>query len=364
MATRQYYTFHSILPIPRPKYHLYPDEATRISFAVSILACYDQLQEVVMHLVTGGAGFIGSRVAQRLSQRGNDVIVLDDFNSGLYTESLKRDRVKELLEPCDIPVVELDIRDKGALDAFFHKYKIDKICHLAAWAGVKASIEKPEIYEAVNIVGSRHVFDMAVKHGIEHIVYASSSSVYGANTKQPFSEEDRVDQPVGPYALTKRVNELQAFCYHHLYQLKSTGLRFFTVYGPWGRPDMALFIFTKQILEGKPIKLNNFGNMKRDFTYIDDIVDGIIASLDTPFDYEVFNLGANQTVDLLDFVSMIETVTGKEAKRELLPMPPGEVEETSADVSKAQRMLNYHPKFTIKTGVPKFWEWYKDYYRI
>ncbi len=316
------------------------------------------------YLVTGGAGFIGSQTALRLAKRGDSVVVIDDFNDGLYPSQLKRDRVKNLLEPHNIPVIELDMRDKEALDKLFSERSFDHICHLGAWAGVKTSIARPEMYESVNIVGTRHIFDMAVKYHIPHVVYASSSSVYGANKKLPFSEEDRVDQPMAPYALSKRANELQAYYYNNLYGLKSTGLRFFTVYGPWGRPDMALFILTGQILAGTPIKLNNFGNMKRDFTFIDDIVDGVIASLDRPFDYEIINLGASNTVTLGQFVETIEKVTGKQAKKELLPMPPGEVEATSADVSKATRLLDYQPKYTISTGIPKFWEWYKEYYNV
>lgn len=315
-------------------------------------------------LITGGAGFIGSQTAKKLAERGDEVIILDDFNDGLYPSKLKHDRVESLLKPHKIPVYTADLRDYESLKKIFTEHDITKICHLGAWAGVRTSLTRPEIYEAVNITGTRHIFDLALKHNIPHVVYASSSSVYGANTKQPFSEKDRVDQPVAPYAMSKRVNELQAFYHHHLYQLKSTGLRFFTVYGPWGRPDMALFSFTQKILNDEPIQLNNFGNMKRDFTYVDDIIDGVIAALDKEFDYEIFNLGGNDTVTLDRFVSIIEEAIGKKAKREPRPMQPGEVVETVADVSKAKKLLKFNPKVHVEEGIPKFWEWYKSYYEI
>lgn len=317
-----------------------------------------------MILVTGGAGFIGSRVASLLADRGEQVVVIDDFNSGLYPSELKRDRVNHFLKPKKIPAHEVDIRDKDQVETIFKKYTFKKICHLAAWAGVRTSLKHPEIYEAVNITGTRHIFEQAVARDIPHVVYASSSSVYGANTSLPFRESDRVDQPIAPYALSKRVNELQAFYFKHLYQLKSTGLRFFTVYGPWGRPDMALFIFTQKILQGDPISVNNRGKMKRDFTYVDDIASGVIASLDQPLDYEILNLGGNSTVELTHFINVIEQTIGKKAKRKLLPMQPGDVPDTAADVSKAKELLGFDPKIRIEEGIPRFWEWYKDYYKV
>jgi UDP-glucuronate 4-epimerase len=316
------------------------------------------------YLVTGGAGFIGSHVAKLLAQRGDEVIVVDDFNSGLYSSTLKRDRVKNMLQPFSIPVYEVDIRKKRRLNDLFKGHNISKICHLAAWAGVQMSLKKPEIYESVNITGTRHIFELALAHNIPHIVYASSSSVYGANTSLPFRESDRVDQPIAPYALSKRINELQAFYFHHLYHIKSTGLRFFTVYGPWGRPDMALFIFTEKILKGDPISVNNHGKMKRDFTYIDDIADGVLAALDRPMEYEIFNLGGDQTVQLTHFIDVIEKTIGKKAQRHLLPMQPGDVPETSADVSNARNLLGFEPKVHINEGIPLFWAWYKDYYHV
>lgn len=317
-----------------------------------------------MILVTGGAGFIGAHVAAALKSRGDDVIVVDDFNSGLYPAALKRDRVAHFLAPDKIPVHEIDIRDKASLTALFKQYKITKICHLAAWAGVRTSLTQPETYESVNITGTRHIFECAVNHAIPHVTYASSSSVYGANTTLPFRESDRVDQPIAPYALSKRVNELQAFYFHHLYHLKTSGLRFFTVYGPWGRPDMALFLFTQKILKDEPIAVNNGGKMKRDFTYVDDIVNGVIASLDKPQGCDVFNLGGNQTVELSRFITVIEETIGKTATKNLLPMQPGDVPETAADVSKAQKLLGFDPKVRIEEGIARFWEWYKEYYRV
>ncbi len=317
-----------------------------------------------MILITGGAGFIGSHVAQLLAKRGDDVIIVDDFNSGLYPASLKQDRVKQLLKPLSIPIHKLDISNKQEIATIFKKNKITKICHLAAWAGVRTSLTHPEIYERVNITGTRHIFELAVDADIPHVVYASSSSVYGANTTLPFRESDRVDQPIAPYALSKRINELQAFYFHHLYKLKSTGLRFFTVYGPWGRPDMALFTFTEKILNDKPISVNNRGKMKRDFTFVTDIVDGVVASLDKPFDYEIFNLGGNQTVELTYFIDVIEKTIEKKAKRKLLPMQPGDVPETAADVSKAEKLLGFKPRVHIEEGIPQFWTWYKDYYGV
>jgi UDP-glucuronate 4-epimerase len=316
------------------------------------------------YLVTGGAGFIGSQTAKRLAERGDKVVVVDDFNSGLYTSQLKRDRVTHLLEPHNIPVIELDIRDAAALDKVFAEHAIDHICHLGAWAGVGMSLKVPETYETVNITGTRHIFDMAVKYKIPHVAYASSSSVYGANTKQPFSENDRVDMPLAPYALSKRVNELQAFYYHQLYGLKSSGLRFFTVYGPWGRPDMALFIFTDKILNGEPISMNHPNTTRRDFTFVDDIISGVIASMDKPYEYEIFNLGGNSTVELSHFVDVIEDTIGKKAIRQYRELPPGDVPETVADVSKAQKMLGYDPQTRVEQGIPKFWEWYKEYYHV
>jgi UDP-glucuronate 4-epimerase len=315
-------------------------------------------------LVTGGAGFIGSHVAQLLAKRGDSVVVIDDFNSGLYPKALKEDRVKHILKPLNIPVHEVDIRQKDKIDTLFKQYEFTQICHLAAWAGVRTSLQHPEVYESVNITGTRHMFELAVMHKIEHVVYASSSSVYGANTTLPFRESDRVDQPIAPYALSKRVNELQAYYFRHLYGLKSTGLRFFTVYGPWGRPDMALFIFTQKILKGEPIAVNNQGKMKRDFTYVDDIASGVVASLDKSNDYEIFNLGGNQTVELTYFIDVIEKTIGQKAKRELLPMQPGDVPQTAADVSKAERLLGFNPKVHIEEGIPRFWQWYKGYYNV
>lgn len=316
------------------------------------------------YLVTGGAGFIGSHVAQSLALRGDNVVVIDDFNSGLYPSELKRDRVKALLEPHGVQIHECDIRDRDKTESIFQRYRIAKICHLAAWAGVAPSLKWPEIYESVNITGTRHVFDLAVKYRVDKVVYASSSSVYGANSKMPFAERDKTDRPVGPYAMTKKANELQAHFYHQVYGLKSIGLRFFTVYGPWGRPDMALFVFIKKILNNEPIKVNNYGRMKRNFTYVDDIASGVIASLDRPVGYAIFNLGADDTVALEDFIAVIENTLGLKARKEYQPMPPGEVPDTIANVTKAKRLLGYEPKIKVAEGIPRFWQWYKSYHGL
>ena len=215
-----------------------------------------------------------------------------------------------------------------------------------------------------SIPGTRHVFALAVKYGVPHVVYASSSSVYGNNTKLPFVETDRVDTPIAPYAMTKRANELQAYYYHHIYGLNSSGLRFFTVYGPWGRPDMALCIFTKKILAGEPIAVNNGGKMKRDFTYVDDIVAGIVAALDRPYGCEIFNLGGDRSVELTHFIDVIENTIGKKAIRNLLPMQPGDVPDTVAVIAKAQKLLDFKPNVHVEKGIPIFWDWYKRYYEV
>lgn len=314
-------------------------------------------------LVTGGAGFIGAQLAARLAARGERVVIFDDFNSGLYPAKLKRDRVKALLVPRQVTVVEGDIRDETAVGKLF-AHRFDRVCHLAAWAGVGPSLKDPHTYETVNITGTRIIFAAAVAHAIPRVVYASSSSIYGANTKLPFSETDRTDNPVGPYAMTKKTNELQAFYYHHVYGLKSVGLRFFTVYGPWGRPDMALFIFMDKIRRGKPLIVNNYGKMKRNFTYVDDIVDGLVASLDSDFNYETFNLGAGATVTLEEYIAVIEKTMGQKAKKDYRPMPPGEVADTIANVAKAKKLLGYWPKVKIEEGIPRAWTWYKEYYGV
>lgn len=311
-------------------------------------------------LITGIAGFIGSSTAHVLAGRGDTVIGVDNFNS-YYDPTLKRSRAKRLEGKATIH--EVDITDLEGLKKVFSQYKIDKVCHLAAQAGVRYSIENPFAYEQANNVGTLNILEMCRHQGIKTLVYASSSSVYGGNTKIPFSVEDAVDKPISLYAATKKYNELMAYTYHHLFGLHCTGLRFFTVYGPWGRPDMALFKFTENTLQGKPIDVYNHGKMKRDFTYVSDIVAGIIASLDKSYPYEVFNLGNSSTVELNYFIECVEKELGKNAIRNLMPMQPGDVPETSADIDKSRKMLGFDPKVKIEEGIREFIKWYRDYYK-
>ncbi|MBL0058507.1 MAG: NAD-dependent epimerase/dehydratase family protein [Elusimicrobia bacterium] len=312
-------------------------------------------------LVTGAAGFIGAWTAQALRARGDRVIGLDNFNP-YYDIRLKRNRVQALIP--DVPMHEVDIADRKALIRALGRVKIDQVCHLAAQAGVRYSLTHPFAYETANNLGTLNLLELARERGIRSFVFASSSSVYGANKKIPFSVEDPVDSPVSLYAATKRANELTAHVYHHLYGLHCTGLRFFTVYGPWGRPDMALFSFTKAILEGRPIDVFNHGRMKRDFTYITDIVDGVLHALDRDYPYEIFNLGNSRPVALTRFIGAIESALGKKAKKRLLPLQPGDVPATWADIRKSTRLLNFHPATDIETGVRRFVDWYRGYFRV
>ena len=314
-------------------------------------------------LVTGGAGFIGSHVVKSLMDRGDQAICVDNFND-YYSPRLKEDRIKIFLKNYDFPLYRVDIADYHALKKIFEKHKFDTICHLAARAGVRASIENPFIYQKTNIEGTLNLLELAKDFKVKNFVFASSSSVYGGNKKVPFSEDDPVDHPISMYAATKKANELMAHVYHHLYGLNSTGLRFFTVYGPWGRPDMALFKFTKNILDDKPIDVYNHGDHYRDFTYIDDIVQGILASLDRAYPYEIINLGNSKTESLIDFINTIEKHLGKKAKRNMLPMQPGDVHKTFADITKAKQLLQFEPKTNIAEGIEKFINWYKEYYGI
>lgn len=315
-------------------------------------------------LITGGAGFIGSHLADPLLDRGDTLILVDNFND-YYDPSLKRSRVAVIKEKYPtVTVYEQDFAEIEGMRKIFAAHKIDKICHLGAQAGVRYSLTNPFAYTHSNIIGTTVIFELAKEFKVPTVVYASSSSVYGGNKKVPFSEKDAVDKPVSLYAATKKSCELIAHTYHHLYGIKCTGLRFFTVYGAWGRPDMAYFSFTKNILEGKPIKVFNHGKMKRDFTFIGDIVPGIIAALDKEYEYEVFNLGNSQTVSLMEFIETIENLLGVTAKKEMTEMQAGDVVETFADVSKAKEMLGYSPGTTIKEGLQVFIEWYKEYYKI
>ncbi|MBT4650990.1 NAD-dependent epimerase/dehydratase family protein [Candidatus Woesearchaeota archaeon] len=312
-------------------------------------------------LVTGGAGFIGSHVVQALLNRGDEVVVVDNIND-YYDVQLKKDRLKMILQ--EVTFYELDIADLEGMRKVFFDNKIDQVCHLAAQAGVRYSLENPFAYEKANNVGTLNILELMKEFGVKDLVYASSSSVYGGNKKTPFSVEDNVDRPVSLYAATKKYNELIAHVYHHLYGLNCLGLRFFTVYGPLGRPDMALFKFTKAILEDKPIDVYNFGNMKRDFTFITDIVDGVVRSLDrvSEVKYSVLNLGNSNTVQLNRFIEIIEKELGKKAERNLMPLQPGDVPETFADIEKTKEVLSWEPKVGIEEGIKKFIDWYKGYY--
>jgi UDP-glucuronate 4-epimerase len=313
--------------------------------------------------VTGVAGFIGFHVAKALLQRGDRVIGIDNLNP-YYEISLKEARLKQILSHSSFTFYREDISDLQAVHEIFSHHHIERICHLAAQAGVRYSIQNPFIYEQSNVKGFLNLLEMAREFPVTNFVFASSSSVYGINKKLPFSIGDTVDTPISLYAATKRANELMAYTYSNLYGIPLTGLRYFTVYGPWGRPDMALFLFTKAILDARPLDIYNFGNMKRDFTYISDIVDGTISSLDNPFHYELFNLGNSRNVELMELVSVIEEELGKEAKKNYLPIQPGDVPETCADIEKTREMLGFNPKTPLKRGVRKFITWYKDYYNV
>ena len=312
-------------------------------------------------LVTGGAGFIGSAIAKRLVERGDRVVILDNFND-YYDPQLKRDRIEVFLKGIDFKLYEGDIRDTKLVEDIFASEKIEKVVHLAAMAGVRYSIQDPLLYADVNVNGTLVLLEAARKHAVRNFVYASSSSVYGGNEKIPFSEEDSVDHPVSPYAASKKANELFAHVWSHLYGLPTTGLRFFTVYGPWGRPDMAPFKFTKNIFEGKPIEVYNFGDMTRNFTYIDDIVSGTITVLDADLPVGVMNIGGDAEDKLTRFIEVIEENVGKTAEKKMMPMQPGDVPSTVADISKL-RALGWEPSTRIDVGIRNFVEWYREYYR-
>lgn len=312
-------------------------------------------------LVTGGAGFIGSAIAKRLVERGDRVVILDNFND-YYDPQLKRDRIEVFLKGIDFKLYEGDIRDTKLVEDIFASEKIEKVVHLAAMAGVRYSIQDPLLYADVNVNGTLVLLEAARKHAVRNFVYASSSSVYGGNEKIPFSEEDSVDHPVSPYAASKKANELFAHVWSHLYGLPTTGLRFFTVYGPWGRPDMAPFKFTKNIFEGKPIEVYNFGDMTRNFTYIDDIVSGTITVLDADLPVGVMNIGGDTEEKLTRFIEVIEKNIGKTAEKKMMPMQPGDVPSTVADISKL-RALGWEPSTRIDVGIRNFVEWYREYYR-
>ena len=332
-------------------------------------------------LLTGAAGFIGSTATLRLLARGDEVVGLDNLND-YYSVQLKRDRLARLTPHPNFRFVQMDVADRPGIEALFAKERFDRVIHLAAQAGVRYSLQNPHAYVDSNIVGFMNILEGCRHSQVQHLVYASSSSVYGGNTKMPFSEHDSVDHPVSMYAATKKANELMAHTYSHLFNLPTTGLRFFTVYGPWGRPDMALFLFTKAILEGKPIDVFNHGQMQRDFTFVDDIVEGVIRVLDrtaapdasyrpeqpdpctsnAPF--RVFNIGNHNPVPLLDFIACIEDAIGIKAQKNLLPLQDGDVPATYADVDALRDWVGFTPATDIRTGIGRFVAWYRDYYRV
>jgi UDP-glucuronate 4-epimerase len=311
------------------------------------------------HLVTGGAGFIGSRLTKRLLERGDRVTILDDFND-FYDPQRKRDNIRRLGEPEGLVLVEGDIRDEALVNKLFAESGFDGVIHLAARAGVRPSLQEPILYEDVNCIGTLRLLEAARHHGPELFTFGSSSSVYGINEKVPFSEEDEIIAPISPYATTKRTGELLCFNYHHLYGLKTACLRFFTVYGPAQRPEMAIHKFTDLIARGEPITLFGDGGTRRDYTYVDDIVDGILGTHDLGAGFEIFNLGGAETTRLADLVSYIAEELGVEPKIEYLPEQPGDVPITYADVEKAGRMIGYSPKVPIREGIRRFVAWYRE----
>jgi len=314
-------------------------------------------------LVTGSAGFIGFHVAKKLLDLNINVIGLDNL-SNYYDVKLKEDRNSILKKYPNYKFYKGDLVNIDFVKKVLDENKIDKVCHLAAQAGVRYSLKHPEVYIQSNVVGFANLIEEVKNHKIKDFIYASSSSVYGNNEKIPFSVDDNVDHPISIYAATKKTNELIAHAYHHLYGLNCTGLRFFTAYGPYGRPDMALFLFTKDILNNKAIKVFNHGKMKRDFTYIDDIVNGVLSALHNSYSYEIFNLGNNKSIDLEYFIELIEKNLGKKAKKEMLELQAGDIANTFADIDYSKEKLDFDPQITIEDGIKKFIDWYKDYYKI
>ena len=322
-------------------------------------------------LVTGAAGFIGYYVTLQLLSRGDQVIGVDNLND-YYDVSLKQARLDQIAkhpQAANFKFIKLDLADVEATAQLFKQEKFDRVVHLAAQAGVRYSLQNPNAYVQSNLVGFTNVLEGCRHSQVKHLVYASSSSVYGGNTKMPFSEKDTVDTPVSLYAATKKANELMAHTYSHLYGLPTTGLRFFTVYGPWGRPDMSPFLFADAILNNKPIKVFNHGDMMRDFTYVDDIVEGVIRVLDKPatpqegsqVPYRIFNIGNSQPEKLMDFIGIMENAFGKAAEKEFLPMQAGDVKATYADTSALEAWVGFKPKTSLTEGVARFARWYKSY---
>lgn len=335
----------------------------------------------IRYLITGSAGFIGSALVLRLLERGNTVIGIDNHND-YYDPAIKEARLARHANHSNYTHLRIDLADRQAIEAAFATYKPQYVVNTAAQAGVRYSIENPLAYIDSNIVGFAHILEGCRHHGVEHLVYASSSSVYGANTSIPFSINQNVDHPLSLYAASKKSNELMAHTYSHLYDLPTTGLRFFTVYGPWGRPDMALFKFTKAILEGEPIQVFNYGKHRRDFTYVDDIIEGVIRTLDCPAKvnsdwdgnlpdsgtssapWRVYNIGNSSPVELMDYIGALEKALGKTATKELLPMQPGDVLDTYANVDDLIEQFDYKPATTVYDGIQRFVDWYLDYYKV
>lgn len=309
-------------------------------------------------LVTGGAGFIGSHTTEALLDRGDDVVCLDNFDD-YYSPQRKRANIAPLMGRPGYVLVEGDIRDQDALEALFQAHRPARIVHIAAMAGVRYSIQHPGLYESVNVRGTLDVLEMARRYDVENVVFASTSSIYGARQQVPFREDDRVDWPVSPYAATKRACELLAYTYHHLHGLNFTALRFFTVYGPRGRPDMAPYLFTEAVFRGTELKMFGDGSSSRDYTYIDDVVQGIVAAIDRLLGYEIINLGNSRTVLLRDFIALVEDLVGRKANVVQHPMPPGDVPRTCADISRAQRLLGYDPQTSFEEGLARFVDWYR-----
>lgn len=333
-------------------------------------------------LVTGTAGFIGSHVALRLLERGDEVVGLDNLND-YYDVTLKKARLARFADMPGYTHIHADLADRAAMEKAFAEHKPQRVIHLAAQAGVRYAAENPHVYTSSNVIGFLHVLEGCRHHGVEHLVFASTSSVYGANTAMPFSEHKSAEHPLTLYAATKKANEQMAHSYAHLYGIPSTGLRFFTVYGPWGRPDMALFLFTRAILAGEPIRVFNHGKHKRSFTYVDDIVEGVIRTLDKvpPIDerwdsnqpdpassgvapYRIFNIGNERPVELLQYIEVLESCLGRKAIMEMLPLQPGDVPDTEADVTDLIQTVGYRPQVSVENGVANFVRWYREYYRV
>lgn len=332
-------------------------------------------------LITGAAGFIGNELALRLLARGDEVVGIDNLND-YYDPALKRARLARSQDHPAFTDVRIDLEDRQGIADLFAEHKPDGVVNLAAQAGVRYSLKNPNAYIDTNVVGFMHILEGCRHNDVKHLVYASSSSVYGSNTKMPFSVHDNVDHPVSIYAATKKANELMAHTYSHLYRLPTTGLRFFTVYGPWGRPDMALFLFTRKILAGEPIDVFNYGKHRRDFTYIDDIVEGVIRTLDripqpnpdwsgdhpdsasSTAPYALYNIGNNEPVELMHYIEVLEDCLGKKAEKNMLPLQPGDVPDTYADVQDLVRDVDYKPDTSVEQGVANFVAWYRDYYQV